>query len=32
MRPRKKENVEKGKGVVPLILTDGDIDEITKKV
>jgi len=28
MRPRKKQKADKGKGAVPLILTDGEIDEI----
>lgn len=31
MQPRKKQKVDKSKGIVLLVLTDGDTDEIAKK-
>ena len=32
MSPRKKQKVDRSKGAIPLVLTDGDVDEIGEKV
>lgn len=31
-RSRKKQKVDKSKGVMPLVLIDGDLDEIGEKI